>query len=235
MKLNIVSLQNPSPSFLTMITDPTNIISLDANFFIPPDRTDVFPQGGSFKFDKFKEIWLEPLINTFPNLALHDAVYDELLASSKSFVDELLEQSPPKIILLSNADLQGIEVIFRNTIEEKIAKHTMYNPSIDNSADKGEVKTLSYIATKNLLYFCSHDARALRLIDKATELETSLDSINAIRTYEVIYYLSKKAVPSPNLRPLYKYLYYLTDADKRCNPSWGEFVSGMDGLYNSLI
>jgi len=35
MKINIV---HPNPSLISIFEDPTQIITLDANFLIPPDR-----------------------------------------------------------------------------------------------------------------------------------------------------------------------------------------------------
>jgi len=236
MKLNLVSTASQSPSFLTLIQNPTDIITLDSNFFIPPDRTEDFPQARRFKFDNFKSIWLEPLFNTLPQLAIHEAVYNELLGSSKNYVDnDLLGVCPKQIVIFSDSNLSPHEVDVPNMIEEKIAACTFYNPSLDNKADRGEVKSLTYISTKKLLYFCSHDARALRLIDQTEKLETNLDSVNAIRMYEVMYYLLKKADGPLNIRPLYKYMYHLTNADKQCNPPWGDFVVQMDNLYNGII
>jgi len=236
MKQNLVSTASQSPSFLTLIHNPSDIITLDANFFIPPDRSKEFPQAKRFNFDNFKSIWLEPLFNTLPKVAIHEAVYNELLGSSKNYVDnDLLGVWPKQIVIFSDSELNPHEATVPNTIEEKIAACTFYNPSLDNKADRGEVKSLVYIAIKKLLYFCSHDARALRLIDQTEQLKTNLGTVNAIRTYEVIYYLLRKAAGPLNLRPLYKYMYHLTHTDKQCNPSWGDFVVQMDHLYNGII
>lgn len=79
----------------------------------------------------------------------------------------------------------------RAAIESKIAKYTNYEPEKDNRDDRGEVKSLAYIATKELLYFCSPDSNALKLIDKAEEWDTNLEGVNAIRVYEIIYFLMR--------------------------------------------
>ena len=83
MKLNLVSTASQSLSFLTLIQNPTDVITLDSIFFIPSDRSEDFPQARRFKFDNFKSIWLEPLFNTLPQLAIHEEVYMELFKQCK--------------------------------------------------------------------------------------------------------------------------------------------------------
>lgn len=103
---------------------------------------------------------------------------------------------------------------------------------MDNRDDRGEVKSLAYIATKGLLYFCSHDSNAIRLIEDAEKLETTLEEVNAIKPYEIIYYFVKRNIGNlNNLRSIYKYMYYQTQKDKKINPPWGEFIENMDKLY----
>ena len=236
MKLNLVNTASQSSSFLKLISNPTDIITLDANFFIPPDRSEEFPQAKPFRFIDFKRIWLDPLFNTLSQVAIHEAVYRELLGNPKDYVDhELLAVDPKRIQIFSDSTLTPYEIAVRNTIEEKIAAHTLYHPALDNKDDRGEVKSLAYIATKELLYFCSHDARALRLIDRTEELETNLDAVHAIKTYEVMYYLLKKVAAPMELKYLYKYMYHFTAGDKQHNPSWSEFVVQMDALYGNII
>ncbi|OPZ85306.1 MAG: hypothetical protein BWY74_03952 [Firmicutes bacterium ADurb.Bin419] len=117
-------------------------------------------------------------------------------------------------------------------MERKIAVNTRYNPTLDNKDDRGEVKSLAYISTKGLLYFCSHDAGALMLIEKADELDTGLQGVGAVRRYEILYYILKTGnYNSEDIRILYRYMYYLTPSDKACNPCWGDFVNQMDELY----
>ncbi|MEG0227599.1 MAG: hypothetical protein RR683_02680 [Lachnospiraceae bacterium] len=51
---------------------------MDANFFMPPDRsktTNVRP----YSFEDFKQNWLVSLLSEFVELSMHEAVYDELI------------------------------------------------------------------------------------------------------------------------------------------------------------
>ena len=73
--------------------------------------------------------------------------------------------------------------MLRDSIEEKNYPHTKYDPLLDNKDDRGEVKSLAYIAVKELLYFAANDSNAIQLIEKAEEWETSLDNVQAIQMY----------------------------------------------------
>lgn len=163
---------------------------MDANFFIPPDRSKHIKY--SFDFPKFKEVWLEPILEAFPNIAIHEAVYDELvLPSVKAYINDLINDTPQRIVVHQDETLTGEEKVLRNTIEEKIYPLTKYEPLLDNKEDRGEVKTLAYIAVKELVYFAAHDANAIKLVEKAEEWKTDLDNVQAIKMYELIYYLHK--------------------------------------------
>lgn len=105
---------------------------------------------------------------------------------------------------------------------------------INNKDDRGEVKSLAYIATKGLLYFAAHDNNAIQLIEKSDDWSTGLDNVKSIQMYEIIYYLYMNDLSSKkDLRILYKYQYYLTKKEKQENPEWGEYISRMDVLYNT--
>jgi hypothetical protein len=80
------------------------------------------------------------------------------------------------------------EQILRNSIEGKIYPLTKYDPMLDNKDDRGEVKSLSYIAVKGLPYFAAHDSNAIQLIEKAETWRTGLDNVQAIKMYELIFY-----------------------------------------------
>ena len=185
MKINLT---HPNPALISIIEDPEQIITLDANFLIAPDRRPITKKG--IRFEQFKEIWLDPIFSVFPNLAIHEAVYDELVGiSPQNYVDAKRDSIPPEIIIHKDSSLTEVEKILRDTIESKIASLTKYDPMLDNKDDRGEVKSLSYIAVKGLLYFAANDNNAIQLIEKSEEWSTGLDNVQAIKMYELIYYL----------------------------------------------
>lgn len=142
------------------------------------------------------------------------------------------------MILLKDSSLNDEEEIVRLFIENKIAKYTEYHPIYD-STDKGEVKTLAHVATKNLLYFCSHDAKALRIVDDAEKLDTSLENVKTIKLYEIIFciliggQINKQQEKA--LKALYQYQYTLTDYESSNNPEWEELKSKLSALYSNEI
>ena len=226
-----VDLISKSLAFESILNNPNQIITLDANVLIPPDRSKYATI--SFSFDKFKSIWLEPIFSAFPNLAIHEAVYDELvLPSVRNYVDSLINNSPSKLSIHRDSLLSSEEYVLRNTIEEKIYPLTKYDPLLDNKDDRGEVKSLSYIAVKEMIYFAAHDSNAIQLIEMSESQSTGLDNVQAIKIYELIFYLHKHgSSTSKGLKMLYKYQYYLTKHEKTTNPEWGEFIKDMEVLY----
>jgi hypothetical protein len=229
MKIN---LKEVNPSLISIFNNPNQIITLDANFLIPPDRSRIIRRG--FDFLLFKKVWLDPIFTAFPMIAIHEAVYDELVitTSLREYVEMLKAENPPKIIIHSDSELTAVEKILRDSIEDKIYPHTNYDPTLDNKDDRGEVKSLSHIAVKGLLYFAAHDNNALQLIEKAEQWSTGLDNVKAIQMCELIFYLyTNNLGEKDSLRMLYKYQYYLTEHEKKTNPEWGEFTSTMGNIY----
>lgn len=233
MKFKDVNLQYKNQGFVSILENRNQIFLIDANIFIPPDRSKENSGIKAVPFEFYKNYWIEPFIDTFKPIGIHEAVYKEFESNSiKKLIDSKVNDVLPSIYIYYDSNLSEQEEIVRSTIESKIAKYTNYDPIIDNRNDRGEVKSLSYIATKQLLYFCSHDSNAIRLVEDAEKLDTSLEQLSAIKPYEVIYYFIKNDIgDKEKLRFIYKYLYYLTKKDKHINPSWGEFIEKMDILY----
>lgn len=231
-----VDTQTVNPAFQSIIQSPGQKVFLDANFFIPPDRSDV-AKVKAYSFTDFKECWLIPLLSEFAGLAIHESVYDELVADNvKKYADEQKSSNPPKLKIHYDSELNRKEDALRNTYMNKIAIHSMYNPMKDNSKDRGEVRSLSFMAVKQFMFFAANDSLPVRLIKDASKLGTGLDDMQIVQMYELIYYLYKKnKYDKKALRVLYKYHYYLTNGDKRINPEWGNFIEQMDELYRGMM
>lgn len=226
-----IDLTNSNPALVSIIKNPDQIITVDANFMIPPFRNQFTVQ--KISFTQFKEIWLDPIFIAFSNLAIHESVYEELIGTAlQSYVNTKRDSVPPGIMIHSDSSLNEMERILRDTIEMKISLHTKYDPLLDNKDDRGEVKSLSYIAVKGLLYFASHDNNAIQLIEKSEAWSTGLDNVQAIKMYELIYYLYKKNITDKKaLKMLYKYQYYLTVNEQKTNLEWGKLITSMDEMY----
>jgi len=175
-----VNLRESNPALESIFQDPNQIISLDASFLIPPDRESITNQRISFS--TFRDIWLDPVFGSFPKLAVHEAVLAELSSPAvQSFAYAMLDASPPRLQIHRDSDLTEVEQMLRNTIENRIRPFTRYCPERGLLSDRGEVKSLSYIAAKGLLYFAVHDSLAIQLIENAEDWSTGLDNMG-VRT-----------------------------------------------------
>ncbi len=169
-------------------------------------------------------------------MAIHEAVYDELvLPSTRSYVQEQINATPPppRLAIHRDSNLTKIEKKCSETLSrKKIYPLTKYDPLLDNRDDRGEVKSLAYIATKGLPYFAAHDSNAIQLVEKAEAWSTGLDNVQAVKMYELIYFLYLMNLSEKrSLRILYKYQYHLTKHEKKTNPEWGQFLVRMEALY----
>ena len=229
-----IELALPNPALISIFRHPEQVITMDANFLIPPDRSRYTKRKFDLSF--FQKRWLKPVFNVFPNLAIHESVYEELvLPSLQELVDKLIHDIPQRLKIYRDLNLTADEKVLRDTIEQKIYPLTNYDPLLDNKDDRGEVKSLSYIAVKGLPYFASHDFNAIQLIEKAEEWSTGLDNVQAIKMYELIFYMYKTTSANiDNLRMLYKYQYYLTSREKETNPGWSTFLAALEALYPIL-
>lgn len=214
-----------NPAFNSIKRNPTQTVFLDANFFISPDRSD-YLKVKPYAFEDFKNFWLIPLLGEFSGLAIHESVYDELVEKKvKSYVNELSSTTPAQITIYCDNELDTTEEALMNYYIAKLAVHSQYDPIRDNAKDRGEIKSLSYMAVKQFLFFAANDALPIRLIKKADKLNTGLDDFGIVQMYELIYYLYKTGkYDNKQLRILYKYQYYLSQSDKRTNPDWGSFI-----------
>jgi hypothetical protein len=166
-------------------------------------------------------------------LAIHEDVYEELvLPSVKNYIDTIINDIPPRLSVHKDSSLTPEEYVLKDSIKARIFPYTKYDPMLNNKDDRGEVKSLSYIAVKGLLYFAAHDSNAIQLIEKAEEWMTALDNVQAIKMYELIFYLYRtNKSDKKDLRILYKYQYHLTKHEKNTNPKWSIFIEAMEALY----
>lgn len=226
-----VNIQRKNPALESLFADPEQIIFLDANFFIPPDRSMMGTKP--IPFSKFCEIWLDPIFDAFSNLAIHESVYRELVAETvKAYADKRQQEKQSRLRIYTDEELDETEQALMQAYIFKIARYSQYIPERDNAKDRGEVKSLSFMAVKKFMYFAANDTLPINLIRKADELHTGLDEMELLEMYDVIYYLySQGKYSTDGLRLLYKYEYYLTKQEKKVNPCWGDFIEKMENLY----
>lgn len=231
----IVDTSQANPALLDLYERPDQTIFLDANILISPDRS-AFVNVKPFLFSDYKKAILDPLLSEFSNMAIHESVYEELVGISvREYVEEAIKAEPPRLAVHWDRDLNMAEQALMATYIGKLAPHSQYDPAYDNAKDRGEIKSLSYMATKSYLYFAANDALPIRLVKDAERLQTGIGDLGIIQMYELIYYLySMRKYDTKQLRIMYKYLYYLTGREKNENPDWSSFTTQMDCLYKRV-
>ena len=219
-----------NPAMISLFENANQIITLDTNILMPQFRGVI---GKGYTFDRYKQVFLDPLFSCFPRLAIHEAVRREFIEESiHNYIEGKINSSPPQLLVHNDITLSPIESAIRSTYEQKIAPYTRYLPLHDNSSDRGEIKSLAYIATKELIYFAANDQGVLNLVRNASEFNSGLDNVQIIQMYEIIYFLCCTGAGNQGeLKFLYKYLYYLTENEKRNNSAWCEFIENMKLLY----
>lgn len=176
---------------------------------------------------------MDPIFDSFSNLAIHESVLRELVTGvSLEYVNGKISNTPSLLKVFSDSDLSLIESQIYTTYIDKIAVHTKYLPERDNKKDRGEVLSLAYMAVKGFSYFASNDGLVKRLIEKANKLKTGLENVSFLSFYDILYFLQqKRCYDNKGLRSLYKYLYFLTELERKKNPNWVDFVNAMEDLY----
>ena len=184
-------------------------VLFDANIFMVGilDRNS----DKNCSFENMKKMFIEPLLDSFKDIYIHEEVYRELDEESRNFVDTYLGRN---VTLVSEGDLYGRDPKY-TTIFNSIASHELVNYVRGQSKDRGEVYSLAYAAYHNMNYFCSKE---IMVDNVAHELE-ALKDIDII-TFDIIllsayvYYAEKNDNSnSKGLKSMYKK--YCADVIKR--------------------
>ena len=177
-----VDIETKNSSFLSLIETPDQVVFLDANFFIPPDRSNVLSNLKPYRFFDFMKNWLEPLLAEFSGISIHESVYEELVETTiKEYADAKNKANPSKLRIYHNSELTENEKNVMMAIIDRLAIHSQYDPDRDNSKDRGEVLSLSYMVVKGFLFFAAKDELPIRLIKDADKLGTGLDDMGILR------------------------------------------------------
>lgn len=227
----LIDFKKKNRALESIFNDPTQIIFLDANFFIPPDRG--IPGVKFIDFPLFSRVWLDSIFEEFSSLSVHETVMKELVdIETKEYSRKQLNTIPSRLKVYEDDYLTKREKALLGTYIHKLSVFSKYEPEFDNSSDRGEIRLLSFMAVKNFLYFASNDNLPALLIGHAKELHTGLENMELLRMYDVIFYLHHTGrYTDKGLRLLYKYQYYLTKSEKSKNPNWFSFIEQMNDLY----
>lgn len=184
-------------------------VLFDANIFMVGISDRISDKNCSF--ENMKKMFIEPLLESFTDIYIHEEVYRELDEESRNFVDTYLGRN---VTIVSEGDLYGRDPKY-TTIFNNIANHELVNYVRGQSKDCGEVYSLAYAAYHNMNYFSSKE---IMVDNVAHELE-DLKDIDII-TFDIIllsayvYYAEKNDNSnSKGLKSMYKK--YCADVIKR--------------------
>lgn len=184
-------------------------VLFDANIFMVGVLARISDKNCSF--ENMKKMFIEPLLESFTDIYIHEEVYRELDEESRNFVDTYLGRN---VTIVSEGDLYGRDPKY-TTIFNNIANHELVNYVRGQSKDCGEVYSLAYAAYHNMNYFSSKE---IMVDNVAHELE-DLKDIDII-TFDIIllsayvYYAEKNDNSnSKGLKSMYKK--YCADVIKR--------------------
>lgn len=184
-------------------------VLFDANIFMVGISDRISDKNCSF--ENMKKMFIEPLLESFTDVYIHEEVYRELDEESRNFVDTYLGRN---VTIVGEGDLYGRDPKY-TTIFNNIASHELVNYVRGQSKDCGEVYSLAYAAYHNMNYFCSKE---IMVDNVAHELE-DLKDIDII-TFDIIllsayvYYAEKNDNSnSKGLKSMYKK--YCPDVIKR--------------------
>ena len=85
MKFKDVNLQYKNQGFVSILENRNQIFLIYANIFIPPDRSKENSGIKAVPFEFYKNYWIEPFIDTFKPIGIHEAVYKEFESNSIRF------------------------------------------------------------------------------------------------------------------------------------------------------
>lgn len=181
-------------------------VLFDANIFMVGISDRISDKNCSF--ENMKKMFIEPLLESFTDIYIHEEVYRELDEESRSFVDTYLGRN------VTIVNLYGRDPKY-TTIFNNIANHELVNYVRGQSKDCGEVYSLAYAAYHNMNYFSSKE---IMVDNVAHELE-DLKDIDII-TFDIIllsayvYYAEKNDNSNTKgLKSMYKK--YCADVIKR--------------------
>jgi hypothetical protein len=98
MKFKDVNLNRKNEGLVSILKNSKKLILIDANILIPPDRSEENKAIKPVNFEFYNMYWIEPFIDTFKPIGIHDAVYREFeLNSIKKLVEARKKDSPPSI------------------------------------------------------------------------------------------------------------------------------------------
>lgn len=184
-------------------------ILFDANIFMVGIEERSSDKNCSF--ENMKQLYIEPLFESFKCIYIHDKVYNELDEKSRIFVDTYIGKN---VTIVGENGLYGKDPKY-TTIFNRIAEHELVNYKRGNSKDQGEVYSLAYAAYYDINYFCSKEIMVDNVARELEELKTvDIITFDIIILSAYVYYsIRNDKSNTKGLKSIYKK--YCADVIKR--------------------
>ena len=184
-------------------------VLFDANIFMVGISDRISDKNCSF--ENMKKMFIEPLLESFTDVYIHEEVYRELDEESRNFVDTYLGSN---VTIVSEGDLYGRDPKY-TTIFNNIAGHELVNYVRGQSKDCGDVYRLAYAAYHNMNYFCSKEIMVDNVAHELEDLkDVDIITFDIILLSAYVYYAEKNDNSnSKGLKSMYKK--YCADVIKR--------------------
>lgn len=154
-------------------------ILFDANIFMVGISDRLSDKNSSF--ENMKKLYIEPLLESFTDIYIHEEVYRELDDDSRTLIDAHIGKNVTRV---GEGDLYGRDPEY-TTIFNHIAEHELVNYVRGRSKDRGEVYSLAYAAYYHMNFFCSKE---IMVDNVAHELE-DLKDVDII-TFDIVLFLA---------------------------------------------
>mgnify|MGYP000847789492 CR=1 FL=1 len=124
----------------------------------------------NFSFSHLKDVFIQPLIDSFAKIMIHADVYDELVDECKNFLGKYIGN---KIVIVDKERNYRIDPQY-NRIFNLISDHELFRLKTKQREHLGEISSLSYACLNGINYFCANDGGALLAVDE-------IDALNRVR------------------------------------------------------
>lgn len=195
-------------------------ILFDANIFV----VGISERGSdkNYSFENIKQLYMEPLFESFTDIYIHNEVYKELDDEARALVDTYKGKN---VTIVDEGGLYGTDPKY-TTIFNNIAKHELVNYVRGRSKDRGEVYSLAYAAYYNMNYFCSKEIMADNVARELEDLKNvEIITFDIVLLSAYVYYAKQNNNSySKGLKSVYKK--YCADVIKRHGlpPTLGEYI-----------
>ena len=184
-------------------------ILFDANIFMVgiEDRAS----DKNCTFENMKQMYIEPLFESFTDIYIHREVYKELDSEAKNFVDSYKGKN---VTIVDEGNLYGRDPKY-TTIFNNIAGHELVKYVRGQSKNRGEVYSLAYAAYHNMNYFCSKEIMVDNVAHELIDLkDVDIITFDIIILTAYVYYAKRNDNShSKGLKAIYKK--YCADVIKR--------------------